>query len=83
MKNCEEGFSLLELTVAIGIAAILSTTVVLMSPGFISEIKTTVNDHSDCSFEKEEAAKSFIEGQEYSGWQSSSVGNAECTIGVE
>lgn len=74
----EEGFSLLELTTAIGLAAILSTAVVTMSPSFIEGIKTSVEEHSNCSQEKESAAKKFIEGEEFTGWDDPS--SSECNV---
>jgi prepilin-type N-terminal cleavage/methylation domain-containing protein len=80
MRYSEEGFSLMELAVAIGVAAILSGAVVSMSPEFIQEIKLNTEKHSNCSFEKEEAAKQFLEGQEYAGWQGNNAKNSDCKI---
>ena len=60
----EDGFSLVELAVALGLAVILSGIAVTMSPSFIDDIKDTVEINSDCSFERESVAKKFLDGEE-------------------
>ena len=60
----EKGFSLVELAVALGLAAILSGIAVTMSPNFVANVKSTVESNSDCSFERESVAKKFLDGEE-------------------
>ena len=60
----EEGFSLLELSVAVGLAAILSGIAVTISPQFIADMRDTVNASSECSFERESIANKYLNGEE-------------------
>jgi len=77
----EDGFSLLELSLAIGLAAILSVAVVSVAPSYISGTKQRINNYSDCSAEKEGAAQSYIEGEEYTGWDTQNKrNNSDCNI---
>ena len=62
--NNEEGFSLVELAVAAGIAVFLGAITVSLMPGVMSSTKAKASAYSDCGLKHGNAAMNMIDGIE-------------------
>jgi prepilin-type N-terminal cleavage/methylation domain-containing protein len=75
----ENGFSLLELAVALALALIFSGISITMAPSLITNVRSGAISSSECSFEKETVANKYLNGQEHSDWNTSPE-NSACNI---
>lgn len=64
MNNNESGFSLVELSIAVGLAIALSSITVGLMSGTIDKMSSKANAYADCGLKHEAAAKDLIEGIE-------------------
>lgn len=63
LKN-EEGFSLLEVSVAVGIMAILTGVALTIAPNFMNDVKAKQNSYAECSTKHDSAARDLMDGIE-------------------
>ena len=67
MKNYfknEEGFSLVELAIAAGIAVVLGGITISLMPGVIDSSKSKASAYADCGMKHGNAAMNMIDGIE-------------------
>lgn len=72
----EDGFSLLELSVALALAVIFSGIAITMAPELITNVKVGSASSAACSFEKETVAKKYLDGEEHTPWNVSPESSA-------